>query len=378
MPAARAALRDARTQAAILETARGGILRRGLAVERAQAAIVSNVSADHFGEYGIRDLAGLADAKLVVARALDASGTLVLNADDAMLVQRAAHLSCRITWFALDADQPLLVAHRARGGATCGVRDGALVLHDGSDHPLGKIVNMPLTMHGAAAYNIANIAGSALLANALQIPPTIIADVLARFGRDNADNPGRLMRWLFGTTHVLLDYAHNPEGLRGLLDVANGLRGARMVDAHGQHVPGAEDETSAPFTSASSQGRLALVLGQAGNREDDDIRKLAASAAEFRPELIVLKDIESFLRGRQSGEIAAILKAELLQKSIPDTAITICLDEVEAARTVLRWARDGDVLVLPIHDKKARTDVAALLDRLAAVAWKPGLPLSIT
>jgi UDP-N-acetylmuramyl tripeptide synthase len=122
-------------------------------------------------------------------------------------------------------------------------------------------------------------------------------------------------------------------------------------------------------------GRLALVLGQAGNREDEDIRELAVTAASFHPDLIVLKDIESFLRGRQSGEIAKILKAELLLQSIPEQAILTCLDEVEAARATLAWARAGDVLVLPIHDKQARNAVVALLDQLAASKWIAGLPL---
>ncbi|HEY8012234.1 MAG TPA: Mur ligase family protein [Rudaea sp.] len=346
---ARTVLRDRRVQAAVLETARGGILRRGLAVERVQAAIVTNISADHFGEYGIHDLDGLADTKLVVARALDADGTLVLNADDDSLVRRAATLACRLGWFALNADHPLLIAHRARAGATCGVRAGELILHrDGVDHALGKIIDMPLTLRGAATYNIANIAGAALLASALGVAVATIAQVLARFGGDNADNPGRLMRWSFGSATALLDYAHNPEGLRGLLDVVRAI---------------------------SPDGRLALVLGQAGNREDTDIRKLAAAAASFRPDLIVLKDIESHLRGRAPGEIAAILKNELLRNGIVEAAIVTCLDEVVAARTALDWAHAGDSIVLPIHDKQARTQVVALLDRLAASRWVPGTPL---
>ncbi len=110
---ARAALRDPRAQAAVLETARGGILRRGLALERAQAAIVTNISADHFGEHGVGNLDELTDTKLVVARALVADGVLVLNADDTALLGRAHRVSARIAWFAVDADHPQLRAQRA-------------------------------------------------------------------------------------------------------------------------------------------------------------------------------------------------------------------------------------------------------------------------
>jgi UDP-N-acetylmuramyl tripeptide synthase len=157
------------------------------------------------------------------------------------------------------------------------------------------------------------------------------------------------MRWSFGAATVFVDYAHNPEGLRGLLAVAR---------------------------SAAPRGEIALVLGQAGNREDADIRKLAASAAEFSPALVVLKDIESFLRGRASGEVAAILKDQLLRSGMAPERIVTCLDEVAAAGTALTWAHDGDAVVLPIHDRKARELVVALLDRLAAIGWRPGQAFS--
>jgi UDP-N-acetylmuramyl tripeptide synthase len=346
---ARAVLRHRDVEAAVLETARGGILRRGLAVDHAQAAIVTNISADHFGEYGIHDLDGLADAKLVLARAIDSTGTLVLNADDPTLVNRSRQLSQPVAWFAFDANHPLLVEHRSNEGNTCGIAAGRLVLHAGKvHHDLGRVVDMPLTMQGAARYNIANIAGAALLAYALEVSPATIALVLETFGTRNADNPGRLMRWHLGGVDILLDYAHNPEGLRGLLSVARSLR---------------------------SQGRLALILGQAGNREDEDIRKLADVAADFHPDLIVLKDIQSFLRGRAPGEIAALMRDELLRKSIPDQHMVTRLDEVEAARAILEWSHPGDVLVLPIHDSNARNEVVGLLDNLHASQWLPGTPL---
>ncbi len=343
---ARVALRHPKVQAAVLETARGGILRRGIAVDRVQAAIVTNISADHFGEYGIRDIAELAETKLVVARALATNGVLVLNADDETLVAHAGALPVQLAWFALDADHARAIARRQAAVATCGVRDGELILHrDGSKHSLGLIANMPLTMHGTASYNVANIAGAVLVASALGVSIASIASVLAQFGSEHRDNPGRLMRWQFGATKVFVDYAHNPEGLRGLLAVAR---------------------------AATPGGKIALVLGQAGNREDVDIRRLAAAAAEFSPAFVVLKDIESHLRGRAPGEVAAILRDELLHKGIPTERIVTCLDEIGAAGTALTWAQLGDTVVLPIHDRRARELVVAMLDRLASRNWLPG------
>ena len=132
---ARMVLRESRAQAAILETARGGILRRGIAVSHADAAVITNVSSDHFGEYGIDDLEGLADVKFAVAAVVAPRGSLVLNADDAKLRARADRFVgrfgdySRLGWFALDADQETLREYRVRGSPTCGVRDGRLHLN---------------------------------------------------------------------------------------------------------------------------------------------------------------------------------------------------------------------------------------------------------
>ncbi len=346
---ARTALRQSQAQAAILETARGGMLRRGLAIAHADAAIVTNIAADHFGEYGIHDLDDLAAVKLTVARAIDAHGLLALNADDPVLLRQARSLTCPLGWFALDFDLHALAAHRERGGPTCGVRDGRLLLSlESAIHDLGAVAAMPLALHGRAAYNIANLAGAALTASALGIEPRTIAAVAARFGAAHADNPGRLQQWRFGDCMVFVDYAHNPDGLRGLLQVACGGR----------------------------DGRLALVLGQAGNREDADIRQLVGVAHGFQPALVVLKDIGGdYLRGRAPGEIAALMRQTLLDLGLPAEAIVTCLEEAEAARIPLAWARDGDTLVLPIHEPEAREHVVAMLERMAAQGWLPGQPL---
>jgi UDP-N-acetylmuramyl tripeptide synthase len=339
---ARTLLRDPRVEAAVLETARGGILRRGLAVACAGAAVVTNVSADHFGEYGIHDLDALADVKLTVGSAVVPGGLLVLNADDAVLRARAPGLGQRfgrepaIGWFARDADDPFLAEHRAAGGATCGVRDGRLRLAiGGSDHDLGAVGDMPLTVDGRADYNVANLCAAALAAVALAVGPAAIAGVFARFGARADDNPGRLMRFENGGVHIIVDYAHNPEGLRGLLQVAEGLRGGT--------------------------GRLALLLGHAGNRQDADIERLAQAAAAFRPSLVVVKELEGYLRGREPGEVPRILRDALLRAGLPSEALPERSSEVEAARLALDWARPGDVLVMPVHGLAARAEVVRLL-----------------
>jgi cyanophycin synthetase len=340
---ARTVLRDTRVDAAVLETARGGLLRRGLVASGARVAVVTNVSADHFGEYGVHSLDDIAAVKLVVAKALAADGVLVLNADDPLLVRRAAATGvARIGWFAFDLGDAL-----ARGAIACGMRADRLLLSiDGAEHDLGDATAMPLALGGSARYNIANAAAAALAAFALGIASGTIASVLARFGDDPRDNPGRLQRWRLGEVQVLLDYAHNPDGLRGLLQVAGNLRAG---------------------------GRLALILGQAGNRGDDDIRELAAVAAQSHPDRVWLKDIAGdYLRGRAPGEIAAILFGALRAAGLDADALPVCLDETQASREALQWARAGDVLVLPIHEPERRDEVVALLDRLRDDGWTAG------
>jgi cyanophycin synthetase len=338
---ARLVMRDRRTEAAILEVARGGILRRGLAVWRADAAVVTNISSDHFGEYGIDDLAGLADVKLSVAAALGARGRLVLNADDALLRMKAPELALRYglgsspAWFAGDWDQSYLQQYRALGASSCAVRDGRLCLNTADfEHDLGLVTAMPLSIGGIAAYNVSNLAAAALAAVALGIPASTIASVFARFGEKIEDNPGRMMRFEIKGAHVLIDYAHNPDGLRGFLAVATQLRG---------------------------RGRLGLLLGHAGNRQDADIAELARVAAEYNPDLVVVKENETQLRGRAPGEIPRIIRDELLRRGLPESRLTVRDNELDAARFALDWARPGDVLALPLHSPNARAAVISIL-----------------
>lgn len=349
---ARTVLRHPRVQAAVLELARGGLLRRGMSASQLRVAVVTNISADHFGEYGIHTLDDIAAVKLVVAKALAPDGVLVLNADDASLVRHAASTGvARIGWFALGLEDA-----RRRGPLACGMRGDRLVLSvDGVDHDLGDVAGMPITLGGSARFNISNVAGAALAGHALGVPADTIAAVLARFGAAPGDNPGRLRHVRLGrgggggAVQVLLDYAHNPDGLRGLLEAADGLRG---------------------------DGRLGLVLGQAGNREDRDIRDLARVAAQARPDRTWLKDIGGeYLRGRAPGDIAAILSDALVAAGVAADTLPVCLDEALAAREALQWARGGDILVLPIHDPAARDKVVALLETLQATDWQAGQSL---
>ncbi|MGE0029843.1 MAG: Mur ligase family protein [Steroidobacteraceae bacterium] len=346
---ARRVLRDTRVEAAVLETARGGILRRGLAVGRADVAVITSITADHFGEYGIHDLDALAGAKLAVARALDDTGLLVVNADDPVLARVAPSAEKPLGWFARDADHWLLVAQRHGGGAACGVLHGHLLLnYGGRDFDLGAVADMPLAAGGHSVFNISNLTAAAIASTALGVEPATIAGVFARFGNDPRDNAGRLMRYELGGLNLIVDFAHNPAALSGLVDFAQQLRGP---------------------------GRLAMLLGQAGNREDADLERLATVAASARPDLVVLKEMAGYLRGRDAGEIPAILRRALARAGVAEPAIIDVDGEEAAVRHALAWARAGDVLMLAVHTRDGRSAALGLIDRLRRQAWKAGQPL---
>ena len=148
---------------------------------------------------------------------------------------------------------------------------------------------------------------------------------------------------------MLIDYAHNPDGLARLLAVGR--------------------------TLVKDNGRLSLLLGQAGNRDNNAITELAQTAAVAKPEQILIKELPSMLRGRQAGEVSALLHAGLLTAGFPAGHIAFETDEMVAVRRLLSDAQTGDVLILPVHQKAAREAAAILLDEMERIAWHVGQPL---
>jgi UDP-N-acetylmuramyl tripeptide synthase len=327
---ARRVLGDARVTAAVLETARGGLLRRGLVVPRADVAVVTNVAADHFGEYGIHALADIAELKSSLAYGLHAGGTLVLNGDDPLLDPAAPTARLHAAARALPADRRVTFSLERSWPTT-----------------LPPIDEIPITVRGAARFNVANALAAATAAQALGIPAGDIAAALRAFGTDPRDNVGRLMQLPLGGALVVVDYAHNPHGMRALLTTAR----------------------------AMSAGRLLLLLGQAGDRDDDAIRALARTAWAAGPAIVVLKELDGYRRGRAPGAVPTLLADELARAGATPAQLTTVLDELDAVRALLAQARRDDLVVLPVHALETRTRVLALLDRLRAMAWQAGDPV---
>jgi UDP-N-acetylmuramyl tripeptide synthase len=334
---ARLLLRDRRVDVAILETARGGILRRGLAVERADVAVVTNVAEDHFGEFGVFDCAGLADVKLVVTRVVPPAGRVVLNADDPWLVRGATGVSAPVVWFALDSGNPVVRAHRSAGGEACVVEGGSFVLARGTAHePVAPVASLPITFGGGARHNVANALAAIAAASALGVAARDIARGLERFVGSATDNPGRANVFDIGGARVLVDFAHNPHGMAALGDIASVLR----------------------------QGRTLVALGQAGDRDDESIRELARAAYALGPDRVIVKEMDKYRRGRAPGEVPRLIVDELRRLGMPPNEITTAPDDMAALRQALAWARPGDLLLVTIHVDQR--DALALLGSLVA------------
>lgn len=343
---ARMVLRHPAVETAILETARGGILRRGLPVERADVAVVTNIADDHLGEFGVESLTELAQTKLLVARTLNGRGTLVLNADDPLLVEGSRRVEARTIWFSLDPASPVVARHLESGGTTV-LTDGRMIVLAQRDRRerLVAVDEIPITFRGTATYNVANALAAIGAGAALGLGIEVMAAALRRFGHKLEDNPGRTNLLELGGARILLDFAHNPHGMSALVGVAQTL---------------------------PAQRRLVLV-GQAGDRNDEAIRALARAAWELHPDHVVVKDMETYLRGRAPGEVPRLLADEFTRLGLPEEAITDAGPEIAGVRKALEWAKPGDLLILAVHED--RRTVLALLDRLIAADWRAGEPL---
>jgi UDP-N-acetylmuramyl tripeptide synthase len=318
---ARAVLRDPRVDVAVLETARGGLLRRGTAMTRADAAVITNIAADHLDDYGVPDLEALADIKWLVTRPLGEQGVAILNAEDERLVERAVSFPGQIAWFALDG----AAAERAeaRAGAVCHwvVEDGWMVRRDqGERFRIAEIARVPVTLGGSARHNIANALAAGGLAHALGVPDSAIAEALIR--TEDRANPGRCNLFRVGEAAVLVDFAHNPHGVSAL----------------------------APVVEHYGQGRRVLMLGQAGDRGDETIRELARAAWALRPDWIVIKEMGHYARGREPGEVARILRDAFVGAGADPDRIRYVAEEPDAVRAAIELAGAGDLVVALVHE----------------------------
>jgi cyanophycin synthetase len=311
---ARAILTDPEVDAAVLETARGGILKRGLAYDRCDVAVVLNISADHLGQDDIHTLDELAQVKAVVADS--ARRALVLNAEDERCVAMAgeAREGVEIVYFSMQADHPVVRRHLAEGGRAVVERNGEILFVHGTDSLLvTRVERLPFTLGGRARHNVANALAAVAALAALQQPLPAIAQALAGFACSAAANPLRFNVFqLPGDVRLVVDYAHNLAAYRALIDTCRQLDGGRLVG----------------------------VVSAPGDRRDEELRQIGRLCSEGFDELIVYEIDED--RGRPQGATARPLMEGATAAGQGAAEI---IDMRGALREGLRRCRPGDVLV---------------------------------
>ena len=343
---ARLAVRDPRVELAIIETARGGLMRRGLPVPSADVCLITNIAADHLGTYGIMDVTALADAKFQLSDAVRPGGRLVLNADDPELVARSPQFSGDITWFGLEFHKPSLDVWVADGGRAAYVADGHMMLaRDGKVESVLAVDDFVPALGGAAKFNVYNALGAICLADALDLPVSAMANGLAGFTDSPDENPGRGNYIEVGGLTLLIDFAHNPHGVLAL----------------------------APAIKSIPAERRLVIAGQAGDRSDQDTCDMIQALWTFEPDMVVVAELPDLLRGRQPGELTKVMSNELLRLGATDDGIIKTGTEYSAVLKSFEWARPGDFLALLVHDDRVET--MALIEKLRQSGWQAGNPL---
>ena len=331
---AREILRDQRVEFGVLESARGGMMRRGLGVTEAQAGIITNVAEEHLGEYGVRSLADLIDVKFTILRPLEISGgILVLNADDPGLVEYSTNLKHPLCWFSLDVNSPILLKHRKEGGSVCYADQGKIFYAQGnSTNFLLNVNEISFTLNGAARYNIANSLGVIALAKNLGFTDEIIVKALREFKGDLNDNPGRGNYLTLPlpsanrsqdsdseqTFQLLIDFAHNAHGLRAVCETLALLPANRRL----------------------------VVAGHVGSHSDQEIREMTRVIAEIQPVYFLVPQMDDYLRGRRVGEISKLVLDELRLLGFSEENIGSAENCLEGVKLAVERVKAGDLLML--------------------------------
>ncbi|MCX6199306.1 MAG: cyanophycin synthetase [Bacteroidetes bacterium] len=321
-------LKDPTVEFAVLECARGGILRAGLGFHNCDMAVVTNIAPDHLGLQGIDTLEQLARAKAVVAKSVFAEGYVILNADDDLVYKMREEVDCKVALFSMDENNPRIKEHAANHGISCVYENGFFTILKGNwKIRVDKVTNAPITFGGKAEFNIQNALGAILAAYLRDFKIEDIKLALETFVPSPAQTPGRMNIFNFKNFTVMADYAHNAHGMRAI----------------GKFV-----------TKVEATVKVGVIAG-VGDRRDEDTIELAEEAAKVFDEIIIRQD--RHLRGKPEDDIIALLRKGI-QNIDKNKKITVIKKESEAIEYAVRNAVKGSFIVV-INDV-----VLAALDQL--------------
>ena len=314
-------LKNPTVDCAVLETARGGIVRSGLGFDRCDVAVVTNVSSDHLGLGGVETLEELAHIKAVVPKAAFRDGASVLNADDEWTARMASVARGEIVFFAMDEENAIIRDHRRERGRAVVLRqtpggEMLTLLEHKEETSLLLASEIPATLDGRIRANVANALAAAAAAIAHDIPLECIRDALRAFTTDFAQTPGRFNLIEIEGRQVLMDYGHNVGALEAIAD----------------------------FVARTAPPRSIGVITVPGDRRDVDARDFAALAARTFDEVVIREDDNT--RGRERGAMAQLLRAAVLDAGLPPQRVHVVLDEVASAHAAVDLAAPGDLVVV--------------------------------
>ncbi len=314
---------------AVLETARGGILRSGLGFDRCDIAVVTNITSDHLGQHGIDSLADLAKVKAVVPQSVFRDGKSVLNADNEWTVEMARYARGEVLFFSMVEDNPVIREHLRNKGRAVILRPVAAgemitIIENRRETSLLLASQIPATYDGRLRVNIANALAAVTAALADDVQLEYIRQAMRTFTSSFYQTPGRFNLLEFQGRRIIMDYCHNIAGLESMAD----------------------------FVKRMEPSRAIAVISMPGDRLDDDIAAFGKLSGETFDELVIREDTNT--RGRPSGEIAARLKRAAMSAGLQDEAVTIVLEEIDAVKAAVDRSNRDELVVLMV-DKPAQT-----------------------
>jgi len=308
-------LKDPTVEFAVLETARGGILRAGLGFSRCDVAVVTNIQEDHMGLSDIHTLKDMARVKGVVARAVKREGYVVLNADNEFCVSISKTVDCNIAYFSMDETNPVIVEHCSKGGIVAIFENGYVTIKKGEwKFRVERVTNIPLTFGGKVNFMIYNVLAATLATYTYGFTIEDIRLNLQTFIPSAAQTPGRMNVFEFKDFKVLIDFAHNPDGYKG-------IKGFLELN--------------------DSEYKIGIITGT-GDRRDEDIREMGRIAAQMFDHIIIRQD--KYLRGREADEIVNLIVEGIVEINNSQSYEYIP-KEVEALKHAFSLAKPGSFIV---------------------------------
>lgn len=313
---ARILLRQPSIDIAILETARGGIIREGLGYDQSDIGIITNISEDHLGVDGIESINELTELKSLVIETVKKEGYSILNADDSRVVELAARSQAEVIFFSLRNNNVVVEKHCSNGGKALVIKEESIIFREGKESQLitENIRDLPITFNGLARHNVANILAVVTASLVLGLKIEQIKKELMEFGRSIYDNIGRLNIFNYEGITIILDYGHNPAGFEEVFKFMYRLDGKRLVG----------------------------VIGVPGDRKDSLIRKAGYIASNYLDKIYIKEDYD--LRGREPGEVSSLILQGLIESNFLGEYQCIS-SERDALRTAIKNADRGDVIV---------------------------------